>query len=86
MADEPIHNGARISNQEIYSEVRAIGGRVDSVRQSLDEVVKPTILRLEHRGDELERAVDALNIKFYGVLGGIGLGLFGAVAKLLGWY
>lgn len=79
-------DGAHISNQEIYTEVRALGSRVDSVRQSLDEVVKPTISRLENRGDMLEKAVDALNIKFYGVLGGIGLGLFGAVAKLLGWY
>lgn len=86
MTEESGTNGARISNAEIFAEVRAIGARVDSVRQSVDEVVKPAIVRLENNGDAMEKAVAALNVKFYGVIGGIGLGILGAVAKIAGVY
>lgn len=82
----PDSNGARITTAEIFAELRAIGGRVDGVRQTLDETVKPKIVRLEEEVAALERSVDALNVKFYGILiGGIGggLALFG---KLSGWY
>jgi hypothetical protein len=56
-----------------------------SVRQSLEETVKPAISRLEHKVDHIEKQVDSLNIKFYGILGGGALAVGLAIANLLGW-
>jgi hypothetical protein len=56
-----------------------------SVRQSLEETIRPAITRIESKVDHLERQVDSLNIKFYGILGGGALALGLALANLLGW-
>ena len=57
-----------------------------SVRQSLEETIKPALSRLETKVESIEKQVDSLNIKFYGVLGGGGLGAVVAIAKTLGWF
>ena len=81
---QPNGSAVRISNLEIYNEVRAIGGRVDRVAQTLDENVKPSILRHASIIEEQEKQILALNIKFYGILGGFTLSLVAIVAQAMG--
>lgn len=83
MPDEN-HSAVRISNLEIFNEVRLIGGRVDRVAQTLEENVRPALVKQEVMLEEHERQLLALNVKFYGVLGGVSLAGVIIVLQALG--
>ncbi len=85
MNEETTPNGSiRIRPDELFKELRAVHSDVRSVKQTLEETVKPT---LKTHGETLtahDKQLDGLNVKFYGVLAGGVLGMLAILADALG--
>ena len=80
----PNGNGARITTADMFAELRKIDKAVDSVKQSVDETIKPALIRHDAALVEQEKQLDSLNVKFYGLLGGGVLGGLAVLADALG--
>lgn len=85
MSDEPNGtNGVRITNAQIYSLLQETNGRVNSVQQTVKEVLHPGLNTALARIDSLEKAkadremvtevkgrTTALEMRVYAIIGGL---------------
>lgn len=55
MSDETPSNGVRITNVQIYTLLQETNGRVNSVQQTVKEVLHPGLDRVVARVDSLEK-------------------------------
>lgn len=79
MSDEPGTNGARISNLEIFNEVRKVGAAQASTDQTVQREVLPALRRVEEKLEmkadktalaETIKQVSANRRETYAVIGG----------------
>lgn len=84
MSDQPRPNGVIITTQEVFQEVRELHRDVRSIKQSMDELVKPKLREHDAALTAHDKTLDQLNVKFYGVLAGGVLGMLAVLADALG--
>lgn len=85
MSDTPANgNGVRITAQQLFDRLESVSENTRALVQSMDDIVKPTLVRHDARLAEQERQLDSLNVKFYGLLGGGVLGGLALLAEALG--
>lgn len=77
-------DGVIITTQAMFDELREVHREVRSIRQTLDEAVKPDLAEHDQRLERHDKQLDALNVKFYGVLAGGVLGMMAVLADALG--
>lgn len=88
---EPGTNGVRVTNLDIYRELRDLGAIARSVKQSVDETLKPgletarvDIAKLrEYKADKavvdkVDGEVDKLKLQVYALLAGVIAAVLGA--------
>ena len=91
MPDDHQVNGVRVTTYDIYQMVSKTDRNVVSVKQTIEEVIRPAIQRHETRLNEMDREkadrdlVDevrsrtaTLELRTYAIIGGLIAALFGA--------
>ena len=89
--NDPMTNGVKITNRDIYEILVDVRGRVGGVEQTMRQVVEPTLSKHEERLNAIAREkadremvtevkgrTSILEMRVYAIIGGLVAALFGA--------